>query len=292
MDFLFQSANLAVSEWCVEQGFLPGIVEVLHTFGSKLEFHPHIHMLLTEGGINGNDSNFDFAVWQECKFFPERVLKERFKYHLVKKLREFAKQKVKEKLFNIPAELKSLWQRKTGFVNFFQVTRKLYKIIWYVYIGERLSNAHFTVGYIGRYAKRPCLSETKILYYNLNEQIVKFSYRDKITKSEEILTVSVEEFIKRIIRHIPEKNYRLIRYYGLFANAVKNKLIPILISQLATLYTMAELVYEPRQKIWRELKMESTGIDPLSCPNCNVQMDLVSITYRTRAGPMKTVFVF
>jgi hypothetical protein len=276
--------------WCREQGFTPGITEVLHTFGSVLDFHPHIHMLLSEGGI-GEDDNFDFAVWKECCFFPERVLKERFKYFLIKSLRGFAAQKVKEKAFNIPNELKELWQRKLKCRDFYTTTKMLCKIIWYVHIGEKLHNANFTTRYIGRYAKRPCLSETKILYYNFEEQVVKFSYHDKITNTEQLLTLSVEEFLGRLIRHIPEKNFRMIRYYGIYANAVRNKLIPILIPQIAALYTMAELTYEPK-KTWRELITASTGIDPLVCPNCNVQMDLVSITYRTRDGPLKTVYLF
>lgn len=277
--------------WSIKQGFLPGITEVLHTFGSTLNFHPHIHMLLTEGGI-GEDGKFDFAVWQECGFFPERVLKERFKYYLIRSLRGFAAQKVKEKIFNIPNELKDLWQRKLKCRDFYMATVMLYKIIWYVHIGEKLNNAIFTVGYIGRYAKRPCLSETKILYYSFEEQIVRFSYHDKITDTEQILTLSVEEFLIRLIRHIPEKNFHMIRYYGIFANAVRNKLLPFLIPQIAALYTTAELVYEPKPKSWRQLKLESTGIDPLVCPDCNVQMDLISVTYRTRDGPLKTVPIF
>lgn len=247
-------------------------------------------MLLTEGGI-GDDKNFDFSIWRECDYFPHEVLKERFKYFLIKSLRAFAAQKAKKKIFNIPNELKELWQRKLKCRDFYTATVMLYKIIWYVHIGERLDNAVFTVRYIGRYAKRPCLSETKILYYNFEERIVRFGYHDKITDTDKIETVSVEEFLIRLIRHIPEKNFRMIRYYGLYANAVRNKLLPILIPQIAALYTTAELTYEPK-KTWRELMVESTGVDPLVCPNCNVRMDLTSVTYKTRDGPMKTVFIF
>jgi Putative transposase len=261
----------------------------LHTFGGTLNFHPHIHTLSSGGGMGEND-NFDFSVWQECGFFPEKVLKERFKYFLIKSLRGFVAKKMKEKIFNIPREVKEIWQRKLKCRDFYDVTVSLYKIIWYVYIGEKLDNAVYTTRYIGRYAKRPCLSETKILYYNFDEQIVRFSYHDKITNTEQCLNLSVEEFISRLIRHIPEKNFRMIRYYGIYANAVRNKLIPILIPQIAALYTIANLVFKPK-KTWRELVLESTGVDPLVCPNCKVQMNLTSITYKTRAGPFKTVLV-
>jgi hypothetical protein len=286
-----QSAHLAVSEWCKERGFTPGIVEVLHTFGSNLSFHPHIHMLLSEGGA-GNDKNFDFSIWQECGYFPERVLKERFKYFLVKFLRGFAAKKAKEKMFNIPLELKRLWRKKTGFTEFFKVTQTLYKVIWYVYIGEKLDNAVYTARYIGRYAKRPCLSEAKIIYYSFAEQIVRFAYRDKISKTEKQLTLPINEFIKRLIRHIPEKNFRLIRYYGIYANRVRTDITELLIPQIMALFGTAELLYDPgkQAKTWREMIIESTGRDPLICPNCHIELTLVSISYPTRAGPLKTVY--
>jgi len=267
---------------------VPGIVEVLHTFGSVLVFHPHIHMLLSEGG-SGKTAGFDFSVWRECGFFPEKVLKTRFKYFLVKSLRGFAAKKVKEKIWNIPNELGELWQRKLKCRDFYTVTVELYKLIWYVYIGERLGNACFTTRYIGRYAKRPCLSETKILYYSFKEQIITISYRDKITGTDRRETLSVEEFLIRLIRHIPEKNFRMIRYYGIYANRVRTETAKLLIPQIIALFGLAELTYEP-VKTWRESMLEHTGIDPLVCPRCRVEMELLSVTYPSRAGPLKTVY--
>jgi len=87
LNFLFKAASKAVLSWCDEQKFLPGLVLVMHTFSSDLSFSPHIHMLLSEGGLN-SEGSFDFYVWKKNGFFPEKVLKERFKYYLIKHLRE------------------------------------------------------------------------------------------------------------------------------------------------------------------------------------------------------------
>jgi hypothetical protein len=284
---LFKAASLAVNEWCKEQGFVPGIVEVMHTFGSSLNFHPHIHMLLTEGG--GLKDNPE--VWQQCHFFPEKVLKARFKYFLVRALREFMAERVKAKLFNIPRELKALWQRKYETESFYEITKIIYGFIWYVYIGEKLYNARFTTRYIGRYAKRPCLSETKILYYSFKEQIVRFSYRDKISRSDITLTLSVDDFLKRLVRHIPEKNFRMIRYSGLYANRVRKEMATLLWAHISYLFGVVNLAYEDSDiaASFRTRMMRFTGIDPLLCPNCKKQMILASVTYRTRDGPLKTV---
>lgn len=211
----------------------------MHTFGAKLEFHPHVHILLTEGCI-GENGNFDFLVWRECNFFPERVLKERFKYYLIKYLRVFAA----EYQYSLPSEVKQLWREKLGCNNLYNATQRLYAATWYVHIGEKLENAEFTTKHIGRYAKRPCISEAKILDYNRGA--VTFQYRDKHTGTDKLETLSTLEFIGRLVRHIPEKNFRLIRYYGIYANCVKNELMPMLEYQIKYLFALAKLTFRPK----------------------------------------------
>jgi len=269
---------------CKKNDFLPGICAVLHTFGGKLDFHPHIHILLTLGGL-ASDDNFDFDIWKDCSFFPEKVLKAEFKRLLLKSLRQMAK----EKLLCIPDFLKKLWWQKHKVSSFYDVSRKLWNVIWYVFIGEKLDNAEYTAKYIGRYAKRPCLSETKIDKYDKEKQTVTFTYKDKITKTDKQITLSVEEFIARLVRHIPEKNFRMIRYYGLYANAVKNKLLPILLYQISVLFGLANLKFSPSRQPtnWRERIIQLSGNDPLLCPDCKVRMKLVEIGYRIRDGTFK-----
>lgn len=282
LDLLFKASSQAIMSWCEEKSFTPGLTAVMHTFGSILDFHPHIHTLLSEGGI-GKES----SVWKDCGYFPHQVLKERFKYHLIKDLREYSK----KKLLSIPESLKQIWQRKLGVKDFFSVSVKLYKVIWYVWIGEKLDNANFTVGYIGRYAKRPCLSEAKIVYYSFEKQMVSFVYKDKISKTFGKEIISVEEFISRLIRHIPEKNFRMIRHYGFYANCVKNKLMPLLKLQISLLFSAARFVFSPNDQLgnWRERIERLTGSDPLVCPNCKMEMKLVEIAYRTRDGTLRTI---
>lgn len=287
LDFLFRAAAGAIMGWCQDNGLLPGIVAVLHTFGGEQNFQPHIHILLTLGGL-GKSDDFDFNLWQENTFFPEKQLKASFRYSLLKNLQKLAK----KKLLNIPSAIKQGWWKKHKTMKFYEVAQILWKIIWYVYIGEKLDNAVYTAKYIGRYAKRPCLSEINITNYDPAAKTVAFRYRDKIEKIDKTINLSVEEFIGRLIRHIPEKHFRMIRYYGIYANRVKNELRPLLLLQITALYTIAKLIFEPRRKTWRQLKREATGRDPLICPNCNVLMDLISITYKTRDGPFKTVYIF
>lgn len=77
LDILFDAARVTMLSWCRERGFVPGIVLVLHTFGSAVNFNTHIHMLVTEGGLNLEKNG-----WVRNDYFPWTVYKERWKYHV------------------------------------------------------------------------------------------------------------------------------------------------------------------------------------------------------------------
>ena len=88
---LFTAASRTLLEWCKGQGFTPGIVAVLHTFGSDLKGNPHIHVLITEGGLS-----LDRQRWIANAFIPWRMLKARWKYHVVTLLRPKLKRAIQE----------------------------------------------------------------------------------------------------------------------------------------------------------------------------------------------------
>ena len=275
----------AIIYWTGEKKFLPGIVTVLHTFGSQLNFNCHIHVLYTLGGLDGSNT------WKSHEFIPALALKAIFKSRLLHYLRsEFKNGNV-----IVPDFVKNEWMNKFGSSLFFNVQNELFKNDWYLYVGEKLDNVVLTVGYIGRYAKRPAISETRITYYSKSENIVKFEYRDKVTKEFKILSVSVLDFIGLLVRHIPEKHFHMIRYHGMYANARKNKIFQIISQQIIALFGMANLIFEfslNRAKTWRQRMINQTGVDPLKCRKCNHYMYLSQITYRIRDGTKKVINFF
>lgn len=262
---------------------LPGIVAVLHTFGSRLNFNCHIHILYTCGGLDTKT-----LYWQEREFIPYKALKARFKTILLGYLRrEFAAKNV-----IIPNFVKNQWREKFHSTAFYDVQNKLYDPDWYVYIGKKLDNVDLTVGYIGRYAKRPAMAETRITYYSKENNIVKFSYHDKTTDEDKMVTMTINAFLGSLVRHIPEKHFHMIRYYGSYANARKNKIFKLVSNQLIALFGIANLLFENamhRAKTWRQRIAESTGADPLKCPECGITMQLSVIHYRIRDGTTKTI---
>lgn len=133
--------------------------------------------------------------------------------------------------------------------------------------------------FIVRYAKRPPLAEWRILEYgkksNSSEYMVTFSYKER-EQPEIKWTVPVEKFISLLIRHIPPKHFRVVRYYGALATRTK----PLFKRILSKLFRrMKEMANFTR---WRERITSFTGKDPLRCPICQRKMELVEVAYFSR----------
>jgi predicted RNA-binding Zn-ribbon protein involved in translation (DUF1610 family) len=269
LDLLFKSAAKTIRIWTQKhKSYIPGISMTLHTFGRDLKFNPHIHMLVTCGGLS-----LDYSKWISNFFIPEQVLKPIWRYQIVDSLRKF----FKKQLLSLPQN-----HEFSNYKSFNKFLDSLYDKIWYVYIGKRLSNISFTLQYIGRYTKRPVIAETRITAYD--GQYVEFYFEDHATSQTLNLKLTVEEFIARLIRHIPDKNFRQIRYAGIFATRVRTKLLSIarnLLNQLKKL---------PRKILsWRDRRIKDNGHDPLLCPACGTEMILTMIRC-LKNGQLETVY--
>jgi len=255
-------------------------VTVLHTFGSKLNFNCHIHALYSLGGVCLKTGQF-----KEYSFIPACSLKSRFKTILLSKLR---KEFMLGNIYLSPV-LRNNWEKKFKTNVFYEVQNRLWDKEWYLWVGEKLESATHTVKYVGRYAKRPCLSEAKINFYDKELAIVGFNYKDKLTKENQSLEFSVDEFIGALVRHVPEKVFNMIRYYGMYSNVLKWKMLKILAKRLIYLYGKVYLLFEPNILTWRERVKNSTNCDPLFCQKCRKDMTLIEIAYRIRDGTWKSV---
>lgn len=235
-------------------------------------------MLFSCGGIDKD------GKWKENDFLPWSSWKSRFRAILMRKLRKWAK----EKTLAVPHSIIAFWKKKNGVSDLFSVLRILFSVTWYVHVGEKLDNADYTVRYIGRYAKRPSISEAKISGYD--GEYVTFEYKDKLTKEYQRIRLTADEFIGRLVRHIPEKGFRTIRYYGFYSNRTKEQRERLRLS-LPTHYRGLFQFEETTEKTWRERLMKFTGKDPLVCPRCGETMILTEIAYRARDGTLRTVAV-
>lgn len=201
LNLLFQSSSDTVSKWLSgrnkSQGLTCGMISTLHTFGRDLKWNPHIHMLVSLCAA-GNGIPF-----KTFNFIPFEMLRKRFMTTL---------------LFGLKKAL--------GSPDFNALVNELYKSKnngFYVYAYAKLTNNEDVVNYMVRYIGRPVIAQKRILKYEDN--LVTFCYNrhedDKYIEE----TVPVFDFIKRVIIHIPDRYFNMIRYYGLYARP--NDLLPM-----------------------------------------------------------------
>ena len=97
---------------------------------------------------------------------------------------------------------------------------------------------------------------------------------DHYEKTTEIITLPVMEFIGRLVAHIPDENFRLIRYYGWLSNRTRGKLLPVVFKLLK------KPVNKPKNAIkWRDMIFNTFGIDPLCCPICQSHLTLRGVYF-------------
>jgi hypothetical protein len=192
-----------------------GITAVLHTWGSSLVHHPHIHCIVTGGGLRpakGLAPRQDQWIASRPGFFlPVKVLAARFRHRFLKALRA-AHDKGELKFFG---EQKIL--EDPGW--FDEHLRPLRKIDWFVYAKKPFAGPEAVLTYLSRYTHRIGISNRRLVAFD--ERGVTFRYKDyrhgKVRWKS--MTVAADEFIRRFLQHILPKGFHRIRHYGLFANA-------------------------------------------------------------------------
>ena len=251
------AANI-IKEWAKRKGFLPGIFLAIHTFGRDLKKNIHIHLSSTVGGLS-----LTYDSWLRGIYFYHESLKKTWRYHIIALLRE----EFKKGDLKLPSSLKHI----TSYNEFYSWTTQFYEKTWVVHLNEQSNNMKANVEYLGKYLKRPPIGETRIKHYDGNT--VTFEYLDHYTNIKETMTLPVLDFIERLICHIPDKNFRNIRYYGFLANRLRGKLLPLVYKLLDIKTVITTKVYIS----WRTMIQTAYKYDPLRCPLCKSIMLLKTV---------------
>ena len=195
-DSLFFSASTALLKLSNNKKLLgakPGFTAVLHTWGQTMQYHPHLHIIITAGGLAPGNSRF---VDKSSKnyLFPVKVLSRLFRGIFIDTL---------DKKVRLNPELKSL----------------LYRTEFFCYLKQPLSNSESVVKYLARYTNRVCISASRICHYDKEADSVTFKYKDNRDEgTEKTMTISAIEFIRRFMLHVLPKRFMKIRHYGLLNN--------------------------------------------------------------------------
>src|SRR3990167_9764670 len=190
----------------------PGIFIAIHTFGRDLKRNVHIHVSVTNGGLSD-----DLTQWKNL-YFKQNVLMKMWRYKVIALFRKTHNQQP----LIIP---KAIQKELNPLFTFNHFLNKLYKKKWIVDCAPPSKDHIHNVDYLGRYIKRPPIADSKLRHYDGNE--VTFQYLDHKTERYKKLTLTIEQFIGRFVQHIPDVNFRMIRYYGFLANSIRGKLLPV-----------------------------------------------------------------
>jgi hypothetical protein len=193
----------------------PGFISILHTWGSNLSYHPHVHMLCTGGGLDA-DRN-----WHQKKggfFLPGKAMAALFRGKFLSGL------KALHKAGNLTYEGESARYRNQ--YEFQEMLNICYGKNWVTDIRESFAGAETVMHYLGRYTHRIAISNSRIL--RMDGETVTIKVKDYKNGGQwKELTLDGIEFVRRFLMHVPPRRFVRIRHYGLLSSRNKNRKITL-----------------------------------------------------------------
>jgi Putative transposase/Transposase zinc-binding domain len=193
-----------------------GFFTVLHTWNQKLELHPHAHCVVPAGGLS-----LDHTHWVKSRdrfFLPIKVLRRVFRGKFVAGLQ----QTFQEGQLNFHGNLTCLAQPKT----FAAWLRPLFRKDWVVYAKPPFGGPQYVLQYLGRYTHRVAISNHRLVSFAGGK--VTFRWRDSAHNNEQkLLTLSLDEFLRRFLLHVLPKGFVRIRNFGFLANRRRATLLAL-----------------------------------------------------------------
>jgi hypothetical protein len=216
-DLLFKAAAetlLRIAADPKHLGARLGITAVLHTWGSALSHHPHIHCIVPGGGLS-----LDGERWVACQpgfFLPVRVLSRLFRRLMLEKLH----------VAHHAGHLQFFGQQQhlADTKDFASYLEPLRNIDWVVYAKRPFAGPEAVLAYLSRYTHRVAIANSRLLA--CDERGVTFKWKDYRSKRPDrykTMTLDTDEFIRRFLIHVLPPGFHRIRHYGLLANHVRVK---------------------------------------------------------------------
>jgi hypothetical protein len=242
-------------------GATPGIISVLHTWGQQLSFHPHIHCIVSGGGITANNSWKNAINNNRSFLFPAKAMSIVYRAKFLQALQQMITKG--EVLLPVNTDCK-------------QLLNQLYRKDWIVYAKAPFGGPQAVIEYLGRYTHKVAISNHRI--HSIDEQsgTVTFSYKDYADgDKQKQMTLTIAEFIRRFTQHILPERFTKIRTYGYLSNRNRHSRIKEVLQKMK-LPLHAGLVRIPIAV----RMLEQFGIDMKECPCCkNKTLQLVKIYY-------------
>ena len=213
-DALYHSASATINELTADSKHLGARVRyicVLHTWGSEMNYHPHIHVILLGGGLSVKNEWRDKG---EEFFLPVKILSKVFRGKYMNELKSLYKD---NKL-----EFHGSSEKYRNSYNFKELLNTCYKKDWIPHCKKTFNGAQSVINYLGKYTHRIAISNHRII--RMDEDTVTYYVKDYREHGKwKELTISGVEFVRRFLMHVPPKRFVRIRHYGLLCTRSKNK---------------------------------------------------------------------
>ncbi len=181
-------------------GATPGILMALHSWGRALGIHPHVHVLITDGGLT------DAGHWhapRRSHFLPARALMAAFRGRL---LADVCAQ-LDAGALRLPRDWDlALWRR---------TLTRLHRLKWNVHVRTRYAHGHGVAAYLARYVRGGPMNNSQIVHADATQ--VRFRHLDHATGDQAFLTLAPAAFLQRVLSHVAPTGQHQLRAYGLYA---------------------------------------------------------------------------
>ena len=253
-----------------------GVTLVLHTWGSAMTHHPHVHGVVTGGGLS-----IDGEQWVACKpgfFLPVRVLSRLYRRLFLEKLTQ-AYQLNQLQFF---AEQQAIKEEK----HFMDWIKSLRQIEWVVYAKRPFAGPAAVLTYLSRYTHRVAIANSRLL--SMDENGITFKWKDYRRKNEKrytSMTLDTDEFIRRFLIHILPSGFHRLRHYGLIANANRKDNL----ARARKLLKVNETELSAQEETTDKHQSEEQAATYV-CPDCGAPMIIIETFPRSqqpRAPPVK-----
>jgi len=257
-DLLFRSVSETLTKLAQDPkhlGATVGVIGILHTWGQNLMDHPHLHCIVTGGGLSSDRSRW---VSSRKRFFiPVRVLSALFKG----KFLDLLKKCFKSDALLFPNRIRHLKPPK----DFERFRTQLYRKKWVVYCKPPFDGVQGVLQYLGRYTHRIAISNNRIL--NSCNGKVSFLWRDYADQNrQKTMTLQADEFIRRFLLHVLPPRFVRIRHFGLLANRKRKDTIALCRKILGDAKTPTK--QHGNKETWQQQLFRICGIDLTLCPAC------------------------
>ena len=230
-----------------------GVIIVVQTHGRSGRYNPHLHIIMTDGGVNEEKE-----IWVDLGYFRYEMIHNKWQYHL----------------FN-------MLKRVIDTVEIKQLVNELYKkypkgLVANVQKGNVPEYCKGLAKYLAKYVACPPIAVRRIVNYDGKK--VSYYYQDHKTKSRQYETVDVITFIDRMVQHIMPKWFQRVRYFGLQATKTFKKWCKVIKRGLSKIERLVRGTYQVVvRRNYRERYKEVSGSDPYLCRYCGSEMELWKI---------------